>query len=115
MSTQVICLYLFIIALSEFWLLLDIYLKFSQSKLQLASYKIMSEEPAGVESHLAGHKAREGFQKMFFSNFPISILPAYSLNFAPVLGFDCCKAWGYDPHVLQHSRALGSVVRSVFS
>ena len=58
MSTQVICLYLFIIALSEFWLLLDIYLKFSQSKLQLASYKIMSEEPAGVESHLAGHKAR---------------------------------------------------------
>ena len=66
MSTQVICLYLFIIALSEFWLLLDIYLKFSQSKLQLASYKIMSEEPAGVESHLAGHKAREGFQKIFF-------------------------------------------------
>ena len=97
MSTQVICLYLFIIALSEFWLsefwlLLDIYLKFSQSKLQLASYKIMSEEPAGVESHLAGHKAREGFQKIFFSNFPISILPAYSLNFAPVLGFDCCMS-----------------------
>ena len=76
MSTQVICLYLFIIALSEFWLLLDIYLKFSQSKLQLASYKIMSEEPAGVESHLAGHKAREGFQKIFFQIF----LYLYSLR-----------------------------------
>ena len=75
MSTQVICLYLFIIPLNESWLLLDIYLKFSQSKLQLASYKIMSEEPAGVESHLAGHKAREGFQ-FFFQIF----LYLYSLR-----------------------------------
>ena len=84
MSTQVICLYLFIIALSEFWLLLDIYLKFSQSKLQLASYKIMSEEPAGVESHLAGHKPGKGFKRLFFPSCPISIFPAYSLNFASV-------------------------------
>ena len=82
---------------------------------------IMNEAPlgikAGVESHLAGDKAgpREGFQIFFWFQSACSILPVYSLKFAPVLGLNCCKAWGYDPHPLQQSRALGTVVRSVFS
>ena len=87
MSTQVICLYLFIVALSEFWLLLDIYLKFSQSKLQLASYKIMSEEPAGVESHLAGHKARAPGR---VSNF---LLVSIFLFYTPCILPEVCSSF----------------------